>query len=126
MTSAAIIYLLSALAIVAFDIRGVVLGGVSLAALIWALVALAFAMQSRGLFQGRRQARIAAIISSLAIVIAACISIYWYVTASLPAALKFGARQTFWLLVCIPATVALAHALALLLLFRARPGPGLG
>lgn len=122
MRGAAIIYLLSGLAIMALDVRGVLLSGVGLAALIWAVIALAFAVQGRGLFRGRPQARIAAIISSLAIVIAACVSIYWLVVLSFPGNLKFGSPQEFWLLLCIPATIALAHALALLFLIRARPG----
>lgn len=120
---AAIIYLLSGLAILALVVRGVLLSGIGLAALIWAVVALAFAVHARGLFQSRPQARIAAIISSLAIVIAACIPIYWYVAASLPAALKFGSPQEFWPLVYVPAIVVAAHGLALLPVFRARQNP---
>lgn len=120
MKVAIIVYVLTGLAILVFPLAGLIAGHIGIYLLVHVLGACAFFIVAHSLYASRPRARTYAIMGSLFLVGAACFFLFTIAVPNLMSDWKLGPGPFSLLMALIPTAVGLAHALALVALFRVR------
>jgi hypothetical protein len=120
MKSAAIIYSFVGLALFGIDVFATFSWGLGIGTAFYAVFGTAFLLQARGLYLGRRQARLASLFTSGFIAVAFGSLAIWFYATALPTSPQLRVPHEFWWLLCSFAAISLTFGLVFLMLLRVR------
>jgi hypothetical protein len=115
MRAAAIVYLVSAIAVLGLDLYSVIAAGVGVGSVVLALVAVALLVIAHGLIGGTARASHCAIVASSFVAVGfVLVPLYCYAQGG------WAAVAVLWLVLSPFVAVAISHSLALVFLFRSK------